>query len=295
MMKERISRLSRMNANHSDSRLRLFLRGFRSSVFSASLCFLRASLTVECAVVLPVFLVCMAAVMHFGNVYHCAVRLGSAMTQTAEEMAIAAYGTEYLEEGAADSLLGIAISTAYASARSIALTGDTSSIKHLQFLLSSFLEESDRMNLVASYQVRSPVGIIRIPGTFFVQKASVRGWIGREGSGGAKQEAHGHSHETVYVTEHGVVYHKDSNCTHIKLSIMTTDESRVPHLRNVYGEKYHRCEKCGSHAGGGPLYITTDGNRYHTSLECSGLKRTVREMDVSEVGELRPCSKCGGG
>ena len=210
--------------------------------------------------------------------------------------AIAAYGTEYLEEGAADSLLGIAISTAYASGRSTALAGDTSAVRHLQFLLSSFLEESDQMNVVASYQVRSPVGMIKIPGTFFVQKASVRGWTGREGSGGSKKETKEHHHETVYVAEHGVVYHRDSCCTHIRLSIMPVNLSQVPQLRNVYGEKYHRCEKCGSHGvEGSQVYVTTDGNRYHTSLECSGLKRTVREVDLEEVGELRPCSKCGGG
>ena len=291
---ERINRLSRINAGGPCRRIRFSPDDFIRKLFSVPLLFLNGSLTVECAFVMPVFLVCMAAVLQFANVYNCAVRLGSAMTQTAEEMAIAAYATEYMEEGAADSILGIALSTAYASGRSAALAGDTSAVKRLQFLLSSFLEESDRINIVASYQVRSPVGIVRIPGTFFVQKASVRGWTGREGSGGSGGKEEEHQHQTVYVAENGVVYHTDSNCSHIRLTIMPVTEKQIPQMRNLYGEKYHKCEKCGSHPSS-QYYITTDGNRYHTSLECGGLKRTVREMDLHEVGELRPCSRCAGG
>ena len=42
------------------------------------------------------------------------------------------------------------------------------------------------------------------------------------------------------------------------------------------------------------LYVTSDGDRYHNSLACPGLKRSVRSIPKSEaLGKgLRPCGRC---
>ena len=251
----------------------------------------RAALTVEAAVVLPVFLLCMTVLMQYVNVYRNAASLGAALAQTGEEMAIGAYTTEYMEE---DSILGIVLSAAYGAGRTYALAGKTDAIVHDNFVLSSFLEKEDLVDLVMTYQVRKPTGLVKIPGSVWIQRGCVRGWTGREGSSGKKDEKEDeHAHQTVYVTEHGSVYHKDENCTHIHLHIMQVSLEEASKLRNVNREKYYPCEFCG-HRAQGTVYITSDGNRYHSSLECHGLKRTVHEMDISEVGDLRPCSRCGG-
>ncbi|MBD8948918.1 MAG: pilus assembly protein, partial [Blautia obeum] len=63
----------------------------------------------------------------------------------------------------------------------------------------------------------------------------------------------------------------------------------VGQLRNKSGEKYHACERCRA-GSAGSVYITGEGNRYHGSLSCSGLKRTVEEVLQKDCG-LRPCSK----
>ena len=256
--------------------------------------FSRASLTVEAAVVMPVFLVCMALVLQYGNVYRCAVRLSDAMTQTGEEMAAASYLTEYDDGSAGADILGVTISSAYASARVSSLSGDLSPIRSESLLLSSYMEKDDRIDLVMTYKVRSPVGMIRVPGNVFLQRITVRGWVGRSGSsGGTDEHGHDHDHEMVYVAENGVVYHKDRNCTHIKLSIQPASLEDAKKMRNEYGGKYYPCEKCGKYASG-VVFITKDGNRYHSSLDCSGLKRTISCVHIDEAGGLRPCSKCGG-
>lgn len=71
--------------------------------------------------------------------------------------------------------------------------------------------------------------------------------------------------------------------------------SELNSLRNESGGKYHACEKCvhGSSKGSN-VYITDQGDRYHNSLTCSGLKRTVYTARISEVPGKRACSKCGG-
>ena len=99
----------------------------------------------------------------------------------------------------------------------------------------------------------------------------------------------------VYVTDTGVVYHKNPHCTHLDLSIHAAASSELNSLRNESGGKYHACEKCvhGSSMGGS-VYITDQGDRYHNSLTCSGLKRTVYTARISEVPGKRACSKCGG-
>lgn len=253
---------------------------------------LSGSLSVEAAVVVPLFAAAMAAVLQFVNVYGDCARIGSALTQTCEEIATGAYASEYTES---DSPLPVALSAGYAEGMVRARAGENGCTQARSMLLSRFLEEEDRIDLVMTYRVQSPSGLVKIPWTLFLQRAVVRGWVGRTGSGSTGEETANDEdeHQTVYVTDYGTVYHTDPDCTHIHLSIRQVSSSQAASERNVYGEKYHACEKCGG--GDGLVYITSDGNRYHSSLECSGLKRSVQEIHLDEAGNLRPCSKCAGG
>ena len=249
------------------------------------------SLTVETAVVLPVFIACMIAVLQLVNVYGSACRIGSILAETGEEMAVCAYTEVYKSE---ESPLPAALSAGYVSAKIASKAGNTDCIRNRNVLLSSFMEEDDKIDLVVTYQVQSPSGLLRIPGVVFLQRCTIRGWVGRDGSGEADSgESESEDTEVCYVTEHGRVYHTDPDCTHIHLSIREVTPEEAKAARNAYGGKYHVCEKCGG-GDGGNVYITSDGNRYHGSLGCSGLKRTVHEVSAQEAASLQPCSKCAG-
>lgn len=97
----------------------------------------------------------------------------------------------------------------------------------------------------------------------------------------------------VFITQDSEVYHRDRNCTHIRLSIRETDPDSLPDLRNEYGSRYRPCEFCHSRLSDVKLYITSDGDRYHNTITCSALKRTVRAIRMSEAKGRRPCSRCG--
>ena len=250
-----------------------------------------ASLTVEAALTLPVFFFCMIALLGVGRTYYSAIRFSSALTETAEEMGIAAYAGEF---GDVSPLVGAAASTAYASARVLGRAGNAPGVKGQNLLLSAVLQDQDMIQLRLTYGIKS-YSLQPIPTRTFLQVGCVRAWTGRRGSDGTPgQASSGEESDTVYVAENGVVYHTDPNCTHIHLSVSTVSLDEAKHRRNRYGARYHSCEKCGRYAQGN-VYITTDGNRYHSSLDCPGLKRTVRQKHLDEVSHLRPCSKCSGG
>jgi hypothetical protein len=98
----------------------------------------------------------------------------------------------------------------------------------------------------------------------------------------------------VYITETGSVYHIKIDCSHIKLSVR--EVFGLPYdLRNEYGAKYDSCEACctGREVEDAIYYITSDGTKYHTRRTCSKIKRNVREIRLSEVGNRAPCKRCG--
>lgn len=100
----------------------------------------------------------------------------------------------------------------------------------------------------------------------------------------------------VYVAENGTVYHTQIDCTYLHLGIQTVAGVDVDARRNRSGARYKPCESCVKDfvPDTNPfLYITPYGVRYHWTKDCSGLRRTVRRVLKSTVGDLPLCSKCG--
>lgn len=141
--------------------------------------------------------------------------------------------------------------------------------------------------LVVTYKVRLPIPMFRIQPIEYQEKMRIKAWTGYEKTGFEMNDD-----TTVYITETGLVYHKDYLCTHLDLSIRMVAASELNSLRNVGGGKYYPCEHC-MRNGGGSVYITDTGDRYHGSLSCSGLKRTIYAVPLSEVIGKGACSRCG--
>lgn len=96
----------------------------------------------------------------------------------------------------------------------------------------------------------------------------------------------------VYVTVNQGVYHNNRECSHLQLSV-----SQVLDIKKYLSgdTSYSPCSHCAKNVGTKVeiLYITKEGDRFHTSLECSGLKRTVKRVKKSQVGGLGLCQRCG--
>lgn len=94
----------------------------------------------------------------------------------------------------------------------------------------------------------------------------------------------------VYITENASVYHTRRNCYHISLSIQQISKSELYSGTNSLTP----CGICTKYnTDTGLIYITDTGDHYHTSLSCSGLKRTVYRVKLEDYPYLPACSNCG--
>ena len=76
-------------------------------------------------------------------------------------------------------------------------------------------------------------------------------------------------------------------------SIRQITQEQLDTARNSSGAKYYLCERCGKRSGSG-IYITDYGEKYHYDKNCSGLKRSIFSVPLSEVQDKGACSKCAG-
>lgn len=256
----------------------------------------QGSLTLETACVLPMFLFAMLGILTFAKIMLVSGALLAGMQDTAKDMAAYACLKELgatSQNGVGAELLTGGLSGAYAKNRILKKSGFSSELGRITLLQSDF-SHSEIIDLAVSYIPDRSGTLIPLPKVTALLRARVRAWTGRAGSSGKENEDAGEQQEEkiVYVTTTGRVYHRDVDCTHIRLSVKTVSKSELAKKRNASGGKYHACEKCGS-AAVSSVYITDYGDKYHSSLHCSGLKRNVKEVSESELKGWKPCSKCG--
>lgn len=102
--------------------------------------------------------------------------------------------------------------------------------------------------------------------------------------------------EYVYIAENGQVYHKNENCVYLNPGIQSVSFGEVSQKRNTSGGKYYACHSCCKklkEEDDKTVYITPYGSSFHSQKNCPGLKRTIRKVALSSIGDMPACSKCG--
>ena len=249
----------------------------------------QGSMTVEAALVFPIFLFVLTAFLYLLVLLRVQTEIGRALTDVGRELSQDAGLTEEMRSSVLAGIRSSQKIREYLKGRA-----GTEVIKQgvngISVEGSRWSEGDSVLTLQASYQVILPWGVSWFHPIRITQIKVVRGWTGfgkRQGFLGEQGE------DVVYVTDYGTVYHRSLNCRHLKLSIQQTNIEQIGSLRNGNGGKYAPCEKCWKN-GSQVVYITSDGNRYHETLNCSGLVRGIRTILLSETGGLPPCSVCGG-
>ena len=272
----------------------------------------RASLTVETAAVLPVFLVLMISLTFFFRVMLLQMRLQESMEYAVSrasvyvwmlnhDQAASQIGDREGKEIGEILLLG-GVTAAYLEARTITHAGadrlDASPVVGgslgLNPLGSALPDDEGNLDFVLHYRVRIPFLPGRAGELPMTQRVCRRIWGGTEQTQREAQEEPGEEEQMVFITSSGTVYHISRDCSHLRFSTEMVSKQEVGSRRNNSGEIYRPCERCAFGPVTSAVYITGDGNRFHTSVSCPGLTRTIKEVPLSQAGDRRPCRTCGG-
>lgn len=251
----------------------------RASSFASS----KGSLTIEAALAAPIFFLAVVCLVFLLEMISVQTVVKSALHHTAKEMAKEAYLTPFILKNKMKQEI-ISVIGEERLDRSIIYGGSNG----LECSNSRMYGKTAIMELSVQYHFKIPVLIFDIPVGTKEETVRVKGWTGYEKGGFGESDE-----KIVYVTEHGVVYHDDPECTYLDLSIQAVGNAEIEKIRNESGGKYYPCEFCmrkGSAAN--VVFITDFGNRYHKSLTCSGLKRTVYAVELKDVYGRGGCSKC---
>lgn len=259
---------------------------------------LQASMTVEAAFILPFFLFAFLNIISILEIYRLQSNMSAAMHMTAKEMAVCAYEYKELSDGDVGKAESLGLTYMYAANRVKDILGkkylEHSPVKggasQIDWYRSSVLEEDDGINLIAAYTIKPPVAVVGFGSFKMYNRIFTRAWTGYDNA--AEASNGGMEDEIVFITPDGTVYHRSRACTYLKLSIVPVDMSFLEHERNEGGAKYYPCEECGGEQRS-MVYVTNFGTRYHSSLQCSKLKRTILAVPISQVGGRGACSKCG--
>lgn len=247
---------------------------------------LSASMTLEAAFIIPLFVFFIVIFIHVINFISFQNRVNEALYNSARVLS----KTEYTSKGSANMGSALALLYGELDKKIVENAGVKGGILGITALQSEF--DKDMIHFEVNYYAGMPFDFLKILGFPCTQKVSVRKWVGNEDKGAEGGSAGNDDKKMVYITETGTVFHTNSNCSHLRLSIKTVAKVQISELRNNSGGKYYSCERCGG--SGTVLYITDYGDRYHTDINCSGLKRVIYTVPYETVSDRPACSRCGG-
>ena len=216
---------------------------------------LTASITLEAAILFPIFLLAIAQLLSVFLIYLEYSRQLITLHQGAKALGLISYIGEDME------------------------------------IMIPYVSDTDKNeDIIDLYIIRDFTPGLMLTGQKVITpvRGRVRSWTGYDNIGASAQEKY------VYVTEYGSVYHTSRGCSHLQLSIQKRASKEIPEARNASGAIYTECDYCSQEdsLNTDSLYITEDGERYHYSLDCPGLTRIIRMIKLTEADEYAPCSQC---
>lgn len=243
----------------------------------------KGSMTVEAALTIPVFLFAVLCLIYLLEVQAIRISVHSAAQGAAKNAAtdivtvpvlnVFKFKSDMVRMIGAERLEG-----------SIIQGGKSG----LSCLGSLYYPSTGEIHVRISYKIRLP-----FPGFTDIGVRQKDTFIVKAWTGYTKPDVEDEDGEIVYVTDSGAVYHTNYQCSYLQLSIRFLPSTGLSGIRNLGGARYRSCEKCVHGSAMAGVYVTDSGNRYHNSLNCSGLKRSIRAVKKSKIYGKAACSRCG--
>ena len=274
---------------------------FKRASLTLAVC-IKGVVTVEASIAIPIFMFCFLEIMSLLNYISTYSGVLYAMKEIGDRVCIHGYMYDMVVEGEEEKTLAeqvissVVFSEGYLdtqlrkTCRDIIIEDSiVNGINGISLLGSNVDRKSEVVSIVARYTMKPEFSIA---GTEY---QVISRYYGRFWTGYSLQKPEIFK-EYVYVTENGNVYHLSRDCTYLKLSISSVKSDDLKEKRNDHGSRYKACEICFNQKRPQEMYyITKNGNRYHSDLGCSSLKRTVYRIELTEIDNKSICSRCSEG
>lgn len=274
---------------------------------------LKASLSLEAALVLPLFLFACFCLMMPMRMMNRQRQIQAVVEDVGEELSQYAYVVRCLEAGDEDSVDvsrregqgsedtgsgagstadGIYIVSEAYAAGSILARINQEWVEDVSFAETE-IGQNNMVHIVMRYRMRLPFSVLGLGSLPFESVCSRRMWTGAEGNrwGGTGGNL-GQEEELVYIGKTSTRYHVRRDCHYLSNALSPVSASAVGELRNKEGKRYHACQACGG--GSGTVYVSDYGTSYHTSPNCRAILSYVQAVPLSQVFHMGACSYCGG-
>lgn len=247
---------------------------------------LRAGMTVEASVVLPLFIFFFLHLASYMEMLRLHGKLTLALWDAGKKVSAYAVITEESKMDVPD----MAVSYFYVQNHVKNLLGkeylDTSPLVYgsggLNYLACDY--DEDFTDIAVTYQVHPQITVYPFPYMRMVNRYYGRVWSGYD----VEKEMP----EYVYVTIYGEVWHETTDCRYLDIEVYGADREQAGELRNAGGRKYRLCELCEDEEWKAQIYYTPQGECYHKDRECSSLIRYIRAVEWQEHMPYRACSNC---
>lgn len=251
--------------------------------------FASASLTLEAALALPLYLYAGAVFLTLFQVMDTHRQVQAAAEYVSEQIGQTAYVSKYMDE---ETVFGPAAAYGYAE-----LTMRTKlkglPVKGVSLARSNLLKDGETIDLMVDYELSMPFSVLGRRAVKLTNRSFRRAWVGRDGQQDGSEAGNYQDNAVVYVGKNSTRYHIDRTCHYLYNDLTAVDIADIEEKRSQDGRRYGPCARCG-HEPAGTVYIMPSGEHYHTRSSCSAISSYVRTAIKSEVEYLGACSYCSG-
>lgn len=245
------------------------------------------AMTLEASLIVPIFLIVLLMLTSAGEILMIHQQISHGVCEAAKRAAVNEYRIRQKKKSGSN-LAGFSAKAAFLASvnrkfldHSALAGGSAGAAAACRLTLNS----KGEYIVSVRYYIRKTMPFLSTYATSYEQSVRQKSMTGYVPDGDELKEGY------VYITPHESVYHKDLSCTHLALDISVDED--VEKYKNKQTH-YKPCDKCTKYEKGdiSCVYIAKEGESYHTDLGCSGLKRTVNQVDLSTLKGMKPCTRC---
>lgn len=255
-----------------------------------------ASMTVEAALVLPMFLFLAYALLLPIRWIDTQRKVQMITEYFCEDLSQYAYIAERWNDKFSEKDFGLDPQIFSDGAAGLFLKGKVGGYADdVTINVSRVPDEENHICFEVTYTEKIPYFSVLSKGVSMNAAARRRCWTGLDGKLKENGDnAISESEETmVYVGAGMGRYHLSAECHYISNQYECIPLSQIAAKRTSGGKKLTACSACaGDCKSGDMVYVTSEGTHYHKVTTCNAMVSYVRKVPLSEVEHLGCCSYC---